>query len=161
MPLTVRTYAQPVARETVFAEMLDDRAGGRGRHRSEHSPTLHRALDREQVDVRAAWLAPPGWPAMPGSRRFLALRERGLDVAYVEPQTGFGTVPESDRSKFALVVVDEAPFDSALPCDRGGINEPPRRKIRRAGDRIDDGIDDAIAQELDDPPSELLDRHRC
>jgi hypothetical protein len=59
------------------------------------------------------------------------------------------------------VVVHEAPFDSALPCDRGGINEPPRRKFRRAGDRIDDGVDDAIAQELDDPPSELLDRHRC
>jgi hypothetical protein len=82
---------------------------------------------------------------MSGLRSFLALRERGLDVAYVEPQTGFGTVPESDRSKFALVVVHETPFDAAALCDGGRINEPPRRKIGRVCDRIDDGGDDAIA----------------
>ena len=81
MPLTVRTEAQPVAGEAVFAEVLDDRAGGRGRHRSEHSPALVRALDREQVDVGAVWLATPGRPAMPGFPSFLALLERGLDVA--------------------------------------------------------------------------------
>ena len=54
-------------------------------------------------------------------------------------------MPESNRSKFALMVVDEAPFDAPPLCDGGRINEPPRRKIGYRCDCIDDRVDDAIA----------------